>query len=499
MSPQKYCTSISPPARRTYRASPAGLLPEPIKSYIRQGAKALGCDPAYVALPLLSAVAGAVGNACRLELKRGWWEPAIIWTGVVGDVGTAKSPAYTLALKHVHRMQGIELQNHAEAMQLHETDRLNHERELQVWRRGKGSSELPVKPEEPTARRLICSDATVESLAVLLADNPRGILLARDELSGWVGSFDRYAQGKGGGDAAHWLSMWSGGPMLVDRKTGDHRTIYVPQATVSITGTIQPLVLKRVLGMELLENGMAARLLLAMPPKRVKRWSEVEVSQDLDDCVGRMFNRLYQLSANNSTDGPESPVLATLTPDAKELWIKFCDRHADEMEGLMGHIAAAWSKLEAYCARFALILHYVRWANHDPTLKDPDRVDVDSVVAAEQLVRWFAGQVERVYAMLSESEVDRQIRQFIEMVQGRGGLISVRDYRRTSRRFTSNPKLARQELHDLAVMGYGWLESPAPGTQGGRPSEVFHLASDYLDADTHAQQPPSQVLASSTA
>jgi len=465
-------------ATLAYDPLPVSILPEPLQSYIRQGARALGCDPAYVALPLLSAVGSAIGNTRRIQLKRTWSEPAIVWTAVVGESGTVKSPALDLALHHVRRVQDLELRRHGEAMQLHETEQMTYDRDVAAWKRSKRSNDPPIKPEEPKARRLICGDATVESLAVLLEDNPRGLLLARDELSGWVGSFDQYSKGKGA-DAAHWLSMWSGGQLLVDRKTGDRRMIHVPRAAVSITGTIQPQILQRVLGLEHFENGMAARLLVAKPPRRAKRWTEAEVAQDVEDRVGKMFDRLHSLVANTTADGFQSPVLATLTPEAKDVWVNFCNAHAEEQAALTGHMAAAWAKLEAYCARFALLIHFVRWADHDPTLNDPDRVDEQSVACAEQLVRWFKGQIERVYGTLGETDDERVIRQTIEMIQARGGSISVRDYQRTSRRFANRPDLARQDLKDLEALGYGWLETIVPGEDGGRPSEVFELAPEY--------------------
>ena len=81
--------------------------------------------------------------------------------------------------------------------------------------------------------------------------------MVRAELGGWIGGFDRYAGGKGG-DAAKWLRMFGGRPMIVDRKTSG--TIYVPAAAVSIAGGIQPETLRRALGTEHRENGLAARL-----------------------------------------------------------------------------------------------------------------------------------------------------------------------------------------------------------------------------------------------
>jgi hypothetical protein len=44
------------------------------------------------------------------------------------------------------------------------------------------------------------SDATVEKLASLAAALPRGLLLQRDEIAGWLGAFDKY--GGGGSDRA---------------------------------------------------------------------------------------------------------------------------------------------------------------------------------------------------------------------------------------------------------------------------------------------------------
>ncbi|HWB10091.1 MAG TPA: DUF3987 domain-containing protein [Pirellulales bacterium] len=103
-------------------------------------------------------------------------------------------------------------------------------------------------------------------MAPLLSANPRGLLLARDELAGWIGSFDRYAGGKGSADAANWLSMHNGESIVVDRKTGNPRTIFVPQAGVCVCGGIQPVILHRAWGVEHRESGLAARLLLTCPP-----------------------------------------------------------------------------------------------------------------------------------------------------------------------------------------------------------------------------------------
>jgi hypothetical protein len=89
-----------------YQSFPVEVLPRPLADFASQGAKAIGCDPAYLALPLLAAMAAAVGNTRRIRLKDSWAEPAVLWTVVVAPSGTAKSPAFRLALRPLMRRQG---------------------------------------------------------------------------------------------------------------------------------------------------------------------------------------------------------------------------------------------------------------------------------------------------------------------------------------------------------------------------------------------------------
>jgi hypothetical protein len=81
-----------------YEPFPAGKLHAPLDQFVADSATVIGCDKAFVALPLLSALGAAIGNSSVIELKRGWTEPAVIWTGLVGESGTLKSPAMDAAL-----------------------------------------------------------------------------------------------------------------------------------------------------------------------------------------------------------------------------------------------------------------------------------------------------------------------------------------------------------------------------------------------------------------
>jgi hypothetical protein len=82
----------------------------------------------------------------------------------------------------------------------------------------------------------------VEALADRLSKAPRGLLLAWDEFSGFLNSFNQYKSGKGS-DLSHWLEMHRAGHLQMDRKTGQRSMIHVPRAAVSICGGGNPPIL----------------------------------------------------------------------------------------------------------------------------------------------------------------------------------------------------------------------------------------------------------------
>jgi hypothetical protein len=459
-----------------YRPFPVDALPEPIRGFVAAGAEAIGCDPAYLALPLLTALAAAIGNTRRLELKRGWYAPPILWTAVVGESGTTKTPAFKLVMRPVRERQKQALKRHAEAEKQHEAELAGWEKEYAAWKREKNSAaDPPEKPEPPHAERFVVSDTTVEALAPILMENPRGLLLARDELAGWIGSFDRYAGGKSGADSASWLSMHSAESITVDRKTGMPRTIHVPQAAVCVAGGIQPGILQRALGAEHRESGLAARLLLACPPRKVKRWTEADIDPDAETRLRKLFDRLFELQPALGEEGEIRPVAVPLTEEAKAVWVAYYNAHALEQADLDGDLSAAWSKLEEYAARLALVLHFVRWAADDPQLSIPGKVDTASMSAGIQLATWFKGEALRVYGLLAESDTDRDQRRLAEWIERRDGSATARDVQMGCR-WLREPGAADAALESLVRAGRGAWQVPTASERGGRPTRVFTLS-----------------------
>ena len=150
-----------------WQSFPLDTLPEPVRGFIAQGADAIGCDAAFLALPLLTALGAAIGNTRRVALRQHWSEPPLLWTVIVGESGTQKSPAFELATAFFRERQALAF--------------ANHHRALENWKIAK-EAEAEAGPK-PICQRIVIADVTLEALAGRLKDAPRGLLLARDELA----------------------------------------------------------------------------------------------------------------------------------------------------------------------------------------------------------------------------------------------------------------------------------------------------------------------------
>lgn len=338
---------------------PLECLPEAARQYATEASDAIGCDPAFVAAPILPVLAAAVGNSCRIQLKRSWSEPSTVWAGTVGPSGSAKSPALSAAIAPV-----VELEGKARS-------------------EGKGN---------PTRRRI--SDTTIEAAIATQYENPRGILLARDELAGWLGSFDRYARGEA--DMQSWIELYGGLPVVVDRKTGEQKTLCVDYPAVSVAGTIQPSILKDRFKAQHLLSGFGGRFLFVMPPVGARRWTDEDIDAKTEERYQDLVWNLYNLPYK----AEKGPKMLGLSEGARECFRDFVNRNGDRIAILPdGPLRAAFVKIEAVAARIALILHLAENV-HVGGGHEPPPISEEAMRRAVRLAEWFQGETARIYYTL---------------------------------------------------------------------------------------------------
>jgi hypothetical protein len=440
---------------------PVAHLPTGMAAFVEANAASIGCDVTLAALPALSALASAIGNSREIELKPGWTEPSILWTAIIGESGDGKTPAIEADLEPLRRNEGEAFERYRQARETFDRDRLEYERDITDWKRAKGGGDPPSAPKEPVAERRIIEDVTTEAVAKRLVENPRGLLLSRDELAGWRAAFDRYA-GKGGGDQAAWLEMHGGRALRRDRAGSP--TLYVKRAAVSLTGGIQPGVFARVFNADSFDSGLVARLLVALPPRRVLKWTDAGLDLAARSAWGRTFDRLLSLAPLAADPDGFDPVSLRLSPDAKAELVDFIDAHANDGANVEGREAAAWSKLRGGAGRLALVHYLTRWAEGED-LSPEGPIDALSMRAGIALARWFWAESRRVYAILGESAADRDRRKLLEFLRRYHKPLTANTLRQHRGGTVDEAEAA---LVDLVSSGLGrWEESP-PNRTGPR-------------------------------
>ena len=457
--------------RDEFEPFPVDLLPEVLQRFVTEAAAAIGCDPTMAVMPALAVCAAAIGTSRSLMIKHGWFVPSVLWTVVIGESGSQKSPPFRMATEPLKIRQSADADRHNGELQQYGDDLADYKRDLKRWERNQ-EGDAPERPQKPVRNRCILSDITIEALARILQENPRGVLTARDELSGWLASFDKY--GKGGSassDVQRWLEIYNTESITIDRKTGDDQFVHVKRPAVSITGGIQPDILSKCLTDEHKSNGLQSRLLMAYPPRQAKRWRDDEVSDAVVRTYHDAVGELFTLKPSTGDDGNESPALLRLTDHARSVFKAFVNSHGDEQNGLHGHLASQWSKLEEIPARLAIILHCVRQVTTG--VEDHFEVDDRTMTAAVAITEWFKTECLRINRLLVEPVEAREAQHLIDWIRSRGGSITARELHRNRRDIESSDEAETMLIYLASINAGTWDDI--------HNSRIFVLSSTPVD------------------
>jgi len=394
---------------------PISALPITLRQFVREAAASVGCPVDYVGLSTLAAASAAIGDTRRIVIKRDWTEGPAVFGMIVGGAASKKTPAMYLALRPVRERQ-MALKT--------EYERQKEEYEASLARYKDALKDDPEarKPDKPTLVRTYADDTTVERLADILNENRRGLLIIKDELSGWLGGMNQYKQGGKGADRQFWLSVHTNQPVSVDRKSSDEPVI-VARPFVSIVGGIQPEVLPD-FGKDR-GDGLIDRFIPVYPKPRVGRWSDDEISDHVREEYASTLGSLYKLRHANDDENP-FPSKVAMTSEARGVFIAEYNRLHEELEapGFPQRLRPAWGKLEAYLARFALIIAMTRIAElgNQGQSTVVERITREDMAGAIQLLAYFKNHVRRVYTGLyGDSPSDRLAADLRDFLIDQGG------------------------------------------------------------------------------
>lgn len=445
---------------------PLDIFPAILRDLPVYGGKALNCPPDHFALPMLAIAGGCIGNSRWASITRTHSQSACLYACIVAQKGDAKTPALEMVK--------------APAMRAQLRMKRNWELAYAAWEKAEEDERGPA----PTMQRAIVGDTTTESLSIILDQNPRGVVLVRDELAGMMASMNQYKSG-GGHDRQFWLEVWSHSLSPRDRKSDKGPPVFPRRPFTGIIGGTQPEVVARFAGDKRKgeeDDGFLDRWLFAFPePLKAKGETWLEVPRETLDAWGKCVEWLLRLEMGQDQDGDPCPIFLPLDADARREWEAYTNQLADEMnspdfpEALRGF----WAKAKGYGARLALIIQLLHAACDEGA---HDRIEGRSIVHSVNCVTYLKENVKKVYAVMGEDEEVRNLRRLVKWIKANGHRrFTQRDAHRGLRVNGESGKEALEALLQVGISNYFFR--PVPKGEGhnlGRKPSPTYDVNPYL-------------------
>lgn len=467
---------------------PLLALPDALRPWVSDVCDRMQCPPDFVAVPLIVAASSLAARHVAIRLRRldDWQEPGNLWALIVGRPGVMKSPAMRAALRPLeafeataaeahnellaqHRAEAIIAKLRAEAASAEARKRLRKDNAADVAALVAAADDAP----EPVRRRYVVNGPTWEKLHVILAENPGGLLMARDEMSGWLHELGREEKAEA---RSFFVACWSGGTFTVDRI--ERGTVVARDLRLSIIGAIQPGPLEHVLrgargtrG----DDGLIERFLIAWPDdpggwRDIDRLPDGAARQRVRDAFARLdATSPWSVGAEQHRDAagePEGMPFLRLGDEAHEA---FTDWRA-ELEGRLRAqdgcgFEAALAKFRHHVPALALALHLADGGT--------GAVSGPAMIRALALAAYFETHATRLHSS-GRRTVVRAAKLILEKARAGalGDLFTARDVYRPQ----WSGLAEREAVHDALdlLAAHGWLTENSVDSVGRRTA-VYSL------------------------
>lgn len=316
---------------------PIEIFPEEMQNLINDAKKTLNYNEEFFSAGILSACATSIGSNAIIY-NGSYCQKPIFWLAIVGRSGIGKTHPLSFATKPLQTIDSINYKEY----EIEYKNYLNQEN----------------KGNKPDYSKHILSDFTPEKLAENLKFNERGCLIFKDELIGWINSFDQYSKG---GDQQKYLELYNGQPLTVDRKSQE--PIRVENPIVNIVGGLQPKVLNQLTSNSREEDGFIHRFLFFYPKVGTPNlFTGKSICQNLIGYYNKVIENLLKLQE-----------LKIIASDSNiEMYKKW--QHSTSKKYFQdGTESPIQSKMETYVWRLALVVELIDQASKSkfkPVLKD---------------------------------------------------------------------------------------------------------------------------------
>jgi hypothetical protein len=398
--------------------------------WIGDSAESAGTPIDYVAQGVLAAVSAVCGAGVMAQVSTAWAEPLVLWQALVGWPSSGKSPALAATRNLLGEIEDLLRGRDGERRNSHDA-RAEEARLIgDQWRERcaialADGKTLPPRPMEAhydevyVPSQIVVSDATLEALADVVAGNPRGVILWRDELAAWLANLGRYANG--GSDRAHWLEAWAAAGVTVNRRSRN-QPLHLRKFPVSVIGSIQPDRIAEALSGG--DDGMAARFLYA--------WPDAPPYRGLGErCLADDDSALARLQAIAGLGGGTNPLHLSLDHEALMAFDGFLRDLHDRLQEAEGLEAGWLGKGKGTVVRLAAILTLLAWSEQGPGMPIP-LIGLAAISGAIDLWHgYFWPHASTVFTRAGRTQRDREARKVVRWLrQNRLPSVTRQDIRR---------------------------------------------------------------------
>lgn len=457
------------------------LLPAELRNYVLDVAERQQAAPDYVAVTALCGLAAIVGNRVRIAPKQhdDWEVVPNLWGAIVGRPSAKKTPAINKALAPVYKLEEwmretwqAELEGIKVSSVLSVLDQKELKKRAEKALKGgdrDGARQIlediatEGEAEEPACPRVVVNDATVEKLGELLNENPRGLLLIRDELPGLLARLDREEYQS---ERAFYLEAYNGDGRFTYDRIG-RGTVHIKTCTLSLVGGVQPSKIAPIIRSAITgigNDGLVQRLQLAVWPDNLPVWRWVDRPPHLGarEAYEGVFQTLHELAWTT-----DNPLVMRFSPAAQD---RFRDWSEDvETEARSGKLSGVMEshllKMPKTVASLALLFELVSGGRFD--------VGEESIAMALRWYSYLRTHANRLYAAAATS-IEEGAKLIIERRDQVPTEFAARDVRRKNWGGLGDDADAAQAAIDLLVSSNHCREIHRPtGTAGGRPSVAY--------------------------
>ena len=468
------------------------LLPVSFHPLVRDVSERMQVPQDFPAVILVLCLAGAVSRRATIQPKAndtGWVVVPNLWGGIIAAPGFMKSPVIQGCTRPLLRIQAEWRWEQEAALADYAREKEECELRQSAWRdqfkaSAKANKAAPERPGdaplEPRLKRLIVNDATFEAMHQTMSENPAGILVIRDELTGWWSQLDRAGRE---GERSFCLQAWNGDTGHTIDRIG-RGTIHVPACCMSMLGGIQPGRLRSYLADALKDgpsnDGLIQRFQLMVWPDTDAEWNYIDRAPDKasEEQASRVFRKLVELDA-------DSPMLFRFTPDAQELFIAWLAELEAKIRGdglhpaLVSHLSKYRKLMPALALLFELADRAATGFQDLDSGTDCSYLCV-SLEHTRQAAAWcdyLQAHAHRIYSCVTTPQM-RAAQVLAEKIKKQKlgtSSFTCREVYLKGWSGLDNPELVRMAVQVLRDAGWVRDLPGESGPTGGRPSDRYEM------------------------